>query len=145
ARLEELNRERQAVEERILREAVAQVEAWPEARRRRRGYVVADETWHEGVIGIVASRLVERFHRPVVLIAGTDREWKGSGRSLATFDLHGALSACSEHLVRFGGPRAAPALPIIPAGIGAFAEAFGARADATLGEADLHPPTTVDA
>jgi single-stranded-DNA-specific exonuclease len=145
ARLEELNRERQAVEERILREAVAQVEAWPEARRRCRGYVLADETWHEGVIGIVASRLVERFHRPVVLIAGTDREWKGSGRSLSTFDLHGALSACSEHLVRFGGHRAAAGLSIVPARIGAFAEAFGARADATLGEADLHPPMTVDA
>ena len=58
--LEGLNRERQSVEERILREAVAEVESWPESRRRRRGYVVAGEGWHEGVIGIVASRLVER-------------------------------------------------------------------------------------
>ena len=90
-RLEELNRERQAVEDRILREAVAQVEAWPESRQRRRGYVVAHEDWHEGVIGIVASRLVERFNRPVVLIAGTDGDWKGSGRSIPSFDLHGAL------------------------------------------------------
>jgi single-stranded-DNA-specific exonuclease len=144
-RLEELNRERQAVEDRILREAVAQVEAWPESRQRRRGYVLADETWHEGVIGIVASRLVERFHRPVVLIAGTDREWKGSGRSLSSFDLHGALSACAEHLVRFGGHRAAAGLSIVPERVGAFAEAFGAHADATLAETDLHPPTTVDA
>src|SRR4029453_10054518 len=87
ASLEELNRERQAVEERILREAVAQGEAWPEAKRRRRGYVLADENWHEGVIGIVASRLVERFHRPVVLIAGADGSWKGSGRSPGAFDL----------------------------------------------------------
>src|SRR5439155_12900158 len=69
--LEELNRERQTVEDRILRAAVAQVEEWPEARKRRRGYVLAGEDWHEGVIGIVASRLVERFHRPVGLIAGT--------------------------------------------------------------------------
>jgi single-stranded-DNA-specific exonuclease len=144
-RLEELNRERQAVEDRILREAVEQVEAWPEARRRRRGYVVADESWHEGVIGIVASRLVERFHRPVVLIAGTDREWKGSGRSLAAFDLHGALIACSGHLARYGGHRAAAGLSIDPARIDAFAEAFGARADAELTESDLRPATTVDA
>jgi single-stranded-DNA-specific exonuclease len=144
-RLEELNRERQAVEDRILREAVAQVEEWPEAKRRRRGYVVAGESWHEGVIGIVASRLVERFHRPVVLIAGTDREWKGSGRSLSAFDLHGALAACSEHLVRFGGHRAAAGLSIDPAQIDAFAEAFAARADAELTESDLRPPTTVDA
>src|ERR687897_759543 len=60
--LEELNRERQQVEDRILRSAVSKVEEWPEAKRRRRGYVLADEDWHEGVIGIVASRLVERFH-----------------------------------------------------------------------------------
>src|SRR5207248_8225400 len=110
--LEELNRERQAVEERILREANAAIEAWPEARRRRRGYVVADEGWHEGVIRIVASRLVERHHRPVVLIAGTGGDWKGSGRSIPSFDLHGGLAACSEHLERFGGHRAAAGLSI---------------------------------
>lgn len=144
-RLEELNRERQAVEDRILREAVAQVEEWPEAKRSRRGYVLAGESWHEGVIGIVASRLVERFHRPVVLIAGTDREWKGSGRSLAAFDLHGALAACSGHLVRFGGHRAAAGLSIDPAQLAAFAEAFAAQADTALTETDLEPPTTVDA
>jgi single-stranded-DNA-specific exonuclease len=144
-RLEELNRERQAVEDRILREAVEQVESWPEARRTRRGYVVAGESWHEGVIGIVASRLVERFHRPVVLIAGTDREWKGSGRSLPTFDLHGALSACSEHLARYGGHRAAAGLSIEPARIDAFAEAFAVRADDELTDSDLRPPTSVDA
>ena len=144
-RLEELNRERQAVEDRILREAIAQVEEWPEPRRRRRGYVLAGESWHEGVIGIVASRLVERFHRPVVLIAGTDREWKGSGRSLSSFDLHGALAACSAHLARFGGHRAAAGLSIDPANLAAFADAFAAQADSALTEADLSPPTPVDA
>jgi single-stranded-DNA-specific exonuclease len=144
-RLEELNRERQAVEDRILRQAVAQVEDWPEASRRRHGYVLADESWHEGVIGIVASRLVERFHRPVVLIAGTDREWKGSGRSLPAFDLHAALDACSVHLARFGGHRAAAGLSIDPAQVEAFAEAFATHSDAALAESDLHPSTTVDA
>ena len=144
-RLEELNRERQAVEDRILRQAVAQVEDWPEGRRRRCGYVLADESWHEGVIGIVASRLVERFHRPVVLIAGTDSEWKGSGRSLPAFDLHAALATCSVHLARFGGHRAAAGLSIEPAQVEAFAEAFSTHSDAALAEADLHPPTTVDA
>jgi single-stranded-DNA-specific exonuclease len=144
-RLEELNRERQAVEDKILRQAVAQVDEWPEARRARRGYVLADESWHEGVIGIVASRLVERFHRPVVLIAGTDREWKGSGRSLPAFDLHAALGACSAHLARFGGHRAAAGLSIDQADVEAFAEAFAAQADATLAESELGPSTTVDA
>src|SRR5439155_20279850 len=103
--LEDLNRDRQAVEGRIVREAIAQVESWPEADRQRRAYVVAGADWHEGVIGIVASRLVERFNRPVVLIAGTEGDWKGSGRSIASFDLHGGLAACSPLLERWVGHR----------------------------------------
>ncbi len=143
--LEELNRERQQVEDRILRAAVSKVEEWPEAKRRQRGYVLADEGWHEGVIGIVASRLVERFHRPVVLIAGTDGEWKGSGRSTPTFDLHGALAACAGHLERFGGHRAAAGLSIRPENVDAFADAFAVHADEHLAEEDLQPVTRVDA
>ena len=144
-RLEELNRERQLIEDRILREAVAQVEAWPEARRRARGYVVAGEDWHEGVVGIVASRLVERFRRPVVLIAGTDGLWKGSGRSISAFDLHGALAACSGHLERWGGHRAAAGLSITGEAVPAFAAAFAEHADAALTPEDLEPVTVVDA
>ena len=143
--LEGLNRERQAVEERILREAIDQIESWPEARRRRRGYVAAGESWHEGVIGIVASRLVERYHRPVVLIAGTDGAWKGSGRSVPAFDLHGALGACAGELERFGGHRAAAGLTILPERVDAFAAAFAAHADAVLSDDDLVPTTHVDA
>ncbi len=143
--LEELNRDRQAVEDRILREAVALVESFPERDRRRRGYVLWNEGWHEGVIGIVASRLVERFNRPVVLIAGSQDGWKGSGRSVSRFDLHGALAACSEHLERFGGHRAAAGLSIEEESIQAFADAFGAHADANLAEEDLYPITVIDA
>jgi single-stranded-DNA-specific exonuclease len=144
-RLDGLNRDRQAVEERILREAVEEVESWPEAKQRRRGYVLAREEWHEGVIGIVASRLVERYHRPVVLIAGGEREWKGSGRSTGSFDLHGGLAACSKHLVRFGGHRAAAGLSIEPAQVEAFSEAFAVHADASLPEEQLQPRTVIDA
>lgn len=143
--LEGLNRERQAVEERILRAAVEQIESWPEPRRRRRGYVVAGEDWHEGVIGIVASRLVERYNRPVVLVAGTDGDWKGSGRSVAAFDLHAGLAACAGHLERFGGHRAAAGLSIRPEQVEAFAAAFAAHADAALADDDLKPVTRVDA
>ncbi len=143
--LETLNRERQMVEERILRQAVDQVESWPEARRRRRGYVIAGEGWHEGVIGIVASRLVEKYNRPVVMIAGTDGEWKGSGRSVPAFDLHGGLGACSAHLERFGGHRAAAGLTIAPERVETFAAAFAAHADEVLTEEDLRPVTRVDA
>jgi single-stranded-DNA-specific exonuclease len=143
--LETLNRERQAVEERILREAIREVESWPEARRRRRGYVVAGEGWHEGVIGIVASRLVERYNRPVVLIAGTDESWKGSGRSVGAFDLHAGLAACAAHLERFGGHRAAAGLTIRSEQVEVFAAAFAAHADSVLSDDDLQPVTRVDA
>jgi single-stranded-DNA-specific exonuclease len=188
AELEDLNRDRQAVEDRIVREAVEIVESWPERQRRRRGYVLWREDWHEGVNGIVASRLVERYHRPIVLISGgvgsteptsrrrldgagqesesggfaaAEREqgggasfagaeagtetWKGSGRSIPRFDLHGALAACASHLERFGGHRAAAGLSIDPARLEAFAEAFAAHADAMLTEQDLWPVTVVDA
>jgi single-stranded-DNA-specific exonuclease len=97
------------------------------------------------VIGIVASRLVERYNRPVVLIAGTDGQWKGSGRSVAAFDLHGALAACSSHLTRFGGHRAAAGLTIEPERVETFAAAFAAHADTVLGDDDLVPLTRVDA
>ena len=143
--LETLNRDRQAVEDRILREALAQVAEWPEAKQRRRGYVLAGEDWHRGVIGIVASRLVERFHRPVVLIAGGDEEWTGSGRSIPAFDLHGALGACAGLLGRWGGHRAAAGLSISPENLDAFAEAFAARAAEDLSEEDLAPVVRVDA
>jgi single-stranded-DNA-specific exonuclease len=143
--LEELNRDRQAVEDRILRDAIALVDALPESRRRRRGYVLWNEDWHEGVIGIVASRLVERFHRPIVLLTRSQDGWKGSGRSIARFDLHGALAACSKHLRRFGGHRAAAGLSIDESSIEAFAESFGAHADARLDQSDLFEVVTVDA
>jgi single-stranded-DNA-specific exonuclease len=145
AELETLNRDRQAVEERILREAVRTVEDWPEAKRRRRGYVLWREDWHEGVNGIVASRLVERFGRPVVLIAKSQDAWKGSGRSVPAFDLHAALGACSEHLQRYGGHRAAAGLSIAEERLEAFADAFAAHAQAVLSEEDLRPVTVVDA
>ncbi len=143
--LETLNRDRQAVEERILREAVATVDGWSAAQRGRRAYVVWGEGWHEGVIGIVASRLVERFARPVVLIAGEGDRWKGSGRSIPSFDLHAGLAACAGHLERFGGHRAAAGLSIRPEQLEPFAAAFAAHAEGELVDEDLTPMTRIDA
>ena len=111
--LETLNRERQAIEERICREAIDQIESWPESRRGRRGYVVAGEGWHEGVIGIVASRLVERYNRPGRDDRRRRRRLEGLralGRRRSTCTP--ALAACSGHLQRFGGHRAAAGLTI---------------------------------
>jgi single-stranded-DNA-specific exonuclease len=144
-KLEELNRERQAVEDRIVREALARIDEWSESEQQRRAYVLADEEWHQGVIGIVASRLVERFHRPVVLIAGSEGEWKGSGRSIGTFDLHAGLAACAEHLARFGGHRAAAGLSIDRDRVEPFAQAFAEYAAGVLAEEDLRPRVKIDA
>jgi single-stranded-DNA-specific exonuclease len=145
AQLEELNRERQSVEERILREAVATVDAWPATRRAEHAYVLWGEEWHEGVVGIVASRLVERYGRPVVLIARSQDGWKGSGRSIPSFDLHAGLSACAAHLARFGGHRAAAGLSIHSEQLEPFAAALAAYADTVLLDDELEPVTRVDA
>jgi single-stranded-DNA-specific exonuclease len=92
---------------------------------------------------------VERFNRPVVMIAkaggGDAGDWKGSGRSVPSFDLHAALAACSAHLRRFGGHRAAAGLSIETEELEAFAAAFAAHADSTLAPADLAPLTRIDA
>ncbi len=97
--LERLNRERQGVEERILANAVKEIESWPEEQRRLKD-VVAGADWHEGVIGIVASRLVEHYNQPIVLIAGTEGDWKGSGRSRS------APSTCTPASAPAPVPRA---------------------------------------
>ena len=97
------------------------------------------------MIGIVASRLVERYHRPVVLIAAGEQEWKGSGRSIPAFDLHGGLKECSGLLERFGGHRAAAGLSIRPERIEEFAAAFAQHAAGVLGEDDLRRVTRIDA
>jgi single-stranded-DNA-specific exonuclease len=97
------------------------------------------------VIGIVASRLVERFGRPVVLIAGEGDRWKGSGRSVPSFDLHAGLAACADHLERFGGHRAAAGLSIASDQLEPFARAFSAHADGVLEDEDLGSETRIDA
>ena len=137
AELESLNRERQSVEERILREAIATVKGWSAEQKARRAYVIWGEEWHEGVIGIVASRLVERFGRPVVLIARSTDGWKGSGRSTGSFDLHAGLAACAEHLERFGGHRAAAGLSIATESLEPFAAAFAAYAAGVIADDEL--------
>jgi single-stranded-DNA-specific exonuclease len=144
-RLEALNRERQAVEDGILRQAVLQVEEADEEWRARRAYVLYDPDWHEGVIGIVASRLVDRYARPVVLIAGDGDEAKGSGRSVAAYDLHAGLTATAEHLTRFGGHRVAAGLTMRSDRVEAFAAALAGHAAEHLADADLRRRQWIDA
>jgi single-stranded-DNA-specific exonuclease len=144
-RLESLNRERQMVEDGIVREALEQIEARGAEWRERKAYVLASPDWHEGVVGIVASRLVERCGRAVVLIAVNGDEAKGSGRSIPAYDLHAGMTACREHLQRFGGHRVAAGLSMSAADIEAFGDALAAHAAATLAEADLQRRQHIDA
>src|SRR6185312_15232008 len=108
AELDRANHERRQTELRILSDAERQLATLRAAAGgERAAYVLAGEDWHPGVIGIVASRLVERHHRPFVLISLEGDTGRGSGRSIAPFDLLGGLQACAGHLARHGGHRAA--------------------------------------
>ena len=133
AELERANRERRAVELEVLGAAErSRVELPPELADAA-GLVLAGEGWHAGVVGIVASRIVERHRRPAVLIGlDADGNGRGSGRSIPGFDLLGALQACGSHLTRFGGHRAAAGLEIAAGEIEAFRAAFAAHCAAEL-------------
>ena len=142
-RLEALNVERQSLDQRILEEALSQVErTWdPE---RDAGFVIAGDGWHPGVVGIVASRVVERYGRPAFLIAFDGDIGKGSGRSISRFDLHAALLACGDLLERYGGHHMAAGLTIRREKLEEFRERFAELARETLAPEDLGPEQRVD-
>ena len=139
--LDLLNRERQSVETGILFAAEAAVAEQSE----QAAYVIAGEGWHPGVIGIVASRLVELHHRPCVVVALDGDGGRGSGRSIAAYDLHAGLAACSSHLRRFGGHRAAAGLEIDAVRVEPFRRALAAHAAYVLPPGALEPVEPVDA
>ncbi len=122
ARLAEINTERQQTEQEVFGAACRVLEADP-ARLRDRVLVVAGENWHPGVIGIVAARLMERYSRPVIVISLHEGEGRGSGRAPDAFDLHSALAACGEYLIRFGGHAAAAGIEIEEDKLPAFRKA----------------------
>jgi len=142
-RLEGLNIERQALDQRILDEALEQVERTGDPERDA-SFVLAGEGWHPGVVGIVASRVVERYGRPTFLIAFDGEIGKGSGRSTSRFDLHAALLSCGDLLERYGGHRMAAGLTIQRDRLEAFRGRFGDIARETLAPEDLGPEQRVD-
>jgi single-stranded-DNA-specific exonuclease len=142
-RLEGLNVERQALDQRILDEALEQVERTGDPERDA-SFVLAGDGWHPGVVGIVASRVVERYGRPTFLIAFDGEIGKGSGRSTSRFDLHAALLSCGDLLERYGGHRMAAGLTIHRSQLEAFRERFGEVARQTLAPEDLGPEQRVD-
>ena len=132
---EELNRERQDMDRALLDSAMRAVDAMN--LEETWAVTVSGEGWHPGVIGIVASRIVEHTLRPAFLIAVHDGVGKGSGRSIGAFDLHAALVACDDLLIKHGGHRAAAGLTIDAARIPEFAARFNALARERLVRDDL--------
>ncbi|HET7186891.1 MAG TPA: single-stranded-DNA-specific exonuclease RecJ [Gemmatimonadaceae bacterium] len=140
--LEELNARRQDIDRAVLdsaRRRVMQMDL-----DETYGIVLAEEGWHPGVIGIVASRLVEEFGRPTVLIGLDGDEGKGSGRSISRFDLHAGIGRCRHLLKRFGGHRSAAGVTIARDQVTEFARAFNESARSVLSPDDLVPELRID-
>jgi len=141
--LEARNRTRREEDRRILGEALARLETSYDPGRDY-GIVLEGEGWHPGVIGIVASRIVERVHRPTVLLAFDGETGKGSARSIPGFHLARALEGCAEHLERFGGHAQAAGMEVRRDRLDAFREAFRDRARRELEDRELRPRLRID-
>ena len=140
--LEELNVRRQEIDRATLEQARQRVLALD--LEETYGIVLAEDGWHPGVIGIVASRIVEEFGRPTILIGLDGDEGKGSGRSISRFDLHAGIGSCRHLLKRFGGHRSAAGVTIARDQVTEFARCFNAAARAALTPDDLVPELRVD-
>lgn len=142
--LDKSNRERQAMEAAILKEAISKVEREVNFKEHK-VIVIHGDKWHPGVIGIVASRIVEKFYRPTVLVAFDEDMGKGSGRSIRNFHLFDALSKCKEYLIEFGGHEHAAGITISKENIDVFRERLNAVAHEVLQPIDLIPRLEIDA
>lgn len=139
--LDETNRRRQKIEQDILAEALEQVNSFPEEQYV---YVLKSENWHSGVIGIVASRICEKFYRPCILISCKDGKGKGSGRSIEEMNLFSALSECEDSLIAFGGHAQAAGLTVKEDKIDEFRTAINAYAKKQFENKTLHPKIKID-
>ncbi len=135
-----LNQERQLLDQRMLEDALEQAEQ----QIGRAGIVLAGDDWHPGVVGIVASRVVERYGRPTFLVAFDGNTGRASGRSISRFDLHAALTECDDLLERFGGHHMAAGLTLRRDQLEAFRDRFAAIAGRTLELDELGPEQRVD-
>ncbi len=142
--LDAANRERQEIEKEILADALRKLEN-DSSMNARTSIVMASDKWHPGVIGIVASRLVDIYCRPTILIALQDGKGRGSGRSIGSFHLYDALFNASNHLVKFGGHSQAAGLEILEENIGSFYDDFDRYAAQNIIEDDLIPTISIDA
>lgn len=138
------NDERREVERAIFERACEMAEAAGMTGPDRRAIVLAHQDWHAGVVGIACSRLVERYHRPVILMQTRDGSCHGSGRSIDGFNLHAGLTHCADHLDRFGGHTMAAGLHLSEPKLPAFVDAFTAYANSAIGAELLSACVRID-
>jgi len=141
--LEEENRRRKEIDTKTLVEALAKIESSYNPKEDVT-IVLASDEWHPGVIGIVASRIIEKYYRPTVMITIDSGIGKGSARSIPNFDLHSALKACSDLFLQFGGHKYAAGLTIQEANIPEFRRRFNEIAKTMLTDDDLIPKVKID-
>lgn len=125
----------------ITEEALAMIGAQPE---NKKSTVLFKETWHKGVIGIVASRCIEKFYRPTVILTQSNGVVTGSARSVRGFDLYEAIERCSDVLLKFGGHKYAAGVTLLPENLPAFTTKFEAAVAATITEAQTVPVVEID-
>lgn len=143
SRLNVLNEKRQAIEDKIFSDAIEMIESNPEFMHKK-SIVLYNNDWHPGVIGIVASRLVERYYRPTILISLNGDKGKGSGRSIAGLDLVRCLNDCRDYLISCGGHKYAAGITISKENIPLFSEKFEESVCSVIKEKDLQPELKVD-
>ncbi|SNS33824.1 exonuclease RecJ [Anaerovirgula multivorans] len=141
--LDEENRNRQQLEAKIVEEALKIIESQPKYQQER-VLVLYNQNWHHGVIGIVASRILEKYYKPTIILSIEDGIAKGSARSISSFDIFEALSQCKELFIKFGGHEQAAGLSLDVDNIEAFREKINNIADEMLHEEDLIPQIFCD-
>ncbi|MCE5185616.1 MAG: single-stranded-DNA-specific exonuclease RecJ [Planctomycetaceae bacterium] len=143
--LRDQNKLRQKCQQDIFKQAKQRILQGGLNHPDRRTIVLADDQWHPGVIGIVASRIIDEFYRPTIMINTAGGVGQGSGRSIEGFNLYEALAACSPYLVRFGGHEMAAGLKIEPSNIRAFTDAFEQYAVQNIRKEKLQSFLEIDA
>lgn len=138
------NNRRREFDQSITEAALAKIES-DELLQRAKSTVLFDNQWHKGVIGIVASRCIEHFHRPTIILTESNGVATGSARSVGSFDIHKAIEDCQEHLIQFGGHTHAAGLTLSLDKIDDFIEAFEKTVAEKIVEDDLIPKVNIDA
>ncbi|MCA6487314.1 MAG: single-stranded-DNA-specific exonuclease RecJ, partial [Chitinophagaceae bacterium] len=138
------NDERKEADSQITIEALEQLKQDPDNHLKKSTLVYKD-TWHKGVVGIVASRLIETYYRPTIVLTKSGDYVAGSARSVAGFNLYEAIHACREWLLGYGGHFAAAGMTLLPENIPAFAQAFENAVAARIQPEQLTPVIQIDA